>query len=307
MELITCKHAYYVKLGRHGSWEESSIKRGIIRIGWKHQSLSDINTGNWSRIEKQLRQENTDRGTATRDCNALRLFCESTPDDIWITFHANHLWWCRLTKDYRIRKDGISKYRKTQGWHKNNIFNEPLLTTQIPGRISKIQGFRGTICKVKEVDELVRLINRQNSLEYTVISHSKEALCQHVESGLRRLHWKDFETLVDLLYRASGWRRVSVLGEAMKYSDIELEDPITGDMYQVQVKSRASVREFREYSDVFGGGKYRKLFFVVHSPDKKLAEMQLSTESPIQLVLPKQLAEMVVGLGLLSWLMNKVR
>ena len=43
MELVTCKNAYYVKLGRNGIWEESSLKKGIIRIGWTHQTLADIN------------------------------------------------------------------------------------------------------------------------------------------------------------------------------------------------------------------------------------------------------------------------
>ena len=306
MELVTCKNAFYVKLGRHGGWEESSIKKSIIRIGWSKQTIADINRGRWVKIQRQLEKEAADKGTATRDCRALKMLCESTPEDLWITFHGNHLWWCKVAVP-RIRKDGISKYRKTHGWSCENIYGEPLLTTQIPGRIAKLQGFRGTICKVREMDELVRLINRQNSSEYTAILHSKEDLRRHVEGGLRRLHWKDFETLVDLLFRASGWRRVSVLGETMKFSDIELEDPITGDMYQVQVKSKASRRDFDEYSDEFAGGKYRKLFFVVHSPDEKLAHVELPADGAVQLVLPGQLAEMVLDLGLLNWLMNKVR
>jgi|LSQX01.1.fsa_nt_gb hypothetical protein len=306
METITCKNAYYVKLGRNGIWEDSSIKKRILRIGWSKQKLSDINKGSWNLIQKQLEDAIPDKGTATRDYRALRMLCESTAEDIWITFHDSHLWWCKVAEK-RIFEDKVSKYRKVEDWYCKDVFGNSLLINQIPGRISKLQGFRGTICKVKEVEELTGLINRQYSSEFVAITHSRVDLCRHVEKGLRRLHWKDFETLVDLLFRATGWRRVSVLGENMKYLDIELEEPINGEMYQVQVKSSASFRDFQEYAKKFQSEKYRKLFFVVHTPDKKLIEMPNQTYNPVQLVLPGRLAEMVVDLGMVAWLLNKIR
>ena len=306
MNTITCNKAYYIKLGRNGIWEESSLKENIMRIGWKHQTLADINNGNWEIIQKQLITETTDKGTATRDYNALRMICESTHEDIWITFHANQLWWSKVMES-QIYKDEVSKYRKIAKWHCKDVCGNPLLTIQIPGRIGKLQGFRGTVCKVREIDELMRLINCQPSTEYEAIRNSKENLYGHVEAGLRRLHWKDFETLADLLFRATGWRRISLLGESMKYSDIELEDPINNEMYQVQVKSSASLRDFQEYSKNFAAGKYRKLFFVVHSPEPQLARIHQQSGSQVQLVLPRRLAEMVVDLGMLNWLQNKIR
>lgn len=78
-------------------------------------------------------------------------------------------------------------------------------------------------------------------------------------------------------------------------------------MYQVQVKSTATLHDLHEYTEAFGGGKYRKLFFVVHTPDPKLEKAPQPDESPVQLVLPGRLAEMVVDLGLLNWLLNKIR
>jgi len=304
---ITCNNAFYVKLGRNGVWETSSLESNIIRIGWAQQSLEDINGSNWKKIQRELEHEIADKGAATRDCRALRMLCESTSEDIWITFHGSHLWWAKVTADPAIYKDEISKYRKVEKWHCQDIAGESLLVTYIPGRISKVQGFRGTICKVKEDQELTRLINGEQSPEYIAISRSKNELCSCVEAALRRLHWKDFETLVDLVFRATGWRRVSVLGETMKFSDIELEDPINDELYQVQVKSAASFKDFQQYSQNFQTSKYRKLFFVVHTPDKKLSTTHPSIEDVVQLVLPKRLAEMVVDLGLINWLMNKVR
>ena len=307
MTPITSKNAFYVKLGRSGAWESSSIEKNILRIGWPQQNLTDINGCNWEKIQKELEYETTNKGTATRDCRALKMLCESTPEDIWVTFHGSCLWWTKVT-DPIIYEDNISKYRKISKWHNQDILGNALLANNISGRISKLQGFRGTICKIKEVDELVRLINHEESPEFSAICNSKKILCQSVERALGRLHWKDFETLVDLVFRATGWRRISVLGETMKFSDIELEDPINKEFYQVQVKSSATFQDFNDYSQNFSSGKYRKLFFVFHTTnDQKLSKFVSKSDSQIQLVLPSKLSEMVVELGLINWLMNKIK
>ena len=152
-----------------------------------------------------------------------------------------------------------------------------------------------------------RLINDIRSEEYKAILQARESLIKQVEYSLHRLHWKDFEVLVDLLFHNAGWRRTSVVGETMKYVDMELEEPITGDLYQVQVKSQASVDEFEKYAEGFSHGSFRKFYFVVHSPDEKLATYNPSKYSDIELILPEQLARMVVDLGLTHWLLKKIR
>ncbi len=110
---------------------------------------------------------------------------------------------------------------------------------------------------------------------------------------------------MDLVFRQAGWRRLSVLGETMKYSDLELEEPITSERYQVQIKSSADIREFRDYRDQFRGGGFRKLFFVVHHPTQALAGENSTTS--VELVLPMRLATMVVDSGLVSWILAKIR
>jgi hypothetical protein len=49
--------------------------------------------------------------------------------------------------------------------------------------------------------------------------------------------------LVDLVFRQAGWQRLSVLGETMKFTDMDLLEPVTGDQYQVQVKSAATLAD----------------------------------------------------------------
>jgi hypothetical protein len=55
-EKVDFKRAYFIKLGRGGVWEESSISESKLRIGYGGQSLQDINGGNWGKIREQLRQ-----------------------------------------------------------------------------------------------------------------------------------------------------------------------------------------------------------------------------------------------------------
>ena len=307
MEPVEFERAYYIKLGKGGMWEESSLEKHIARIGWDNLTLDEINGRDWQAIKEKLLPEHRSMGAATTDLNALKSFVESTSDDIWITFHARQLRWCRLGEP-EILEDEVSKYRRLAGqWRNCDVNDHLLLVNQISGRISRVQGFRGTICKVKAIDDLRRLVNDQPSEAFQAISKAKKTLVAKIEEGLGRLHWRDFETLVDLLFRSAGWRRVSLLGGAMKYADMELEEPITGDRYQVQVKSAARLDVFEEYAKQFPRAGFRKLYFVVHSPDTQLAACQTSPYENVELILPRRLAEMVVGSGLTDWLSSKVR
>lgn len=303
---IDFTNAYYIKLGSGGKYEESSIRENKLRFGWNSISVEEINQKNWAALKEKYRHEYKNRGSATVDINALRTIVESTPDDIWISFHASQLWWCKVAGT-EVFEDSISRYRRVNGqWNNRDIHDQPLIINQIPGSLSKIQGFRGTVCGVKEIDDLRRLLNDQPSEAFIGISKAKEVLSREVELGIKRLHWKDFETLVDLVFRGAGWRRTSVLGEAMKYADIELEEPITNDLYQVQVKSAATLNDFEEYKQNFSHGSFRKLYFVVHSPDEKLFVHQ-SVDENIELVLPNRLAQLVIEFGLTDWLLRKIR
>ena len=304
---INFKNAYYIKLGRNGIWEESSIKENKIRFGWTNISLTEINDRNWNIIKDKIQKDIKDQGAATRDYNALKSIIESTEEDIWITFHSSKLWWCKLGES-KIYEDNISKYRIIKDkWQDCDIKGRPLIINQLPGKLTKTQRFAGTDCQVEAKDELNRVLNDRPCPEFQKISESKTTLINAVANGLSTLHWKDFEILVDLIFRNSGWRRISLLGKAMKYVDMELEEPITGDLYQVQVKSSAAKSDFEEYLRQFSSKGYRKLYFVVHSPAADLNNYRLPMEKNVELILPNRLAGMVVELGLIDWLMQKIR
>ena len=302
---IQIRNAFFVKLGAGGKWEKDSIEHGLMRIGWRGIPLTDINAGNWKDIERRIRSDMAHSGAAKRDFNALREAVTSTEEDVWITFYAGCLWWCRLAPG-AVEEDATSRFRRTAGgWNDRDVHGGRLQTANIPGILSQLQGFRGTVCRVREANRLRSLLNAESSLAHQAVKHARAVLIHEVQVALGELHWKDFETLVDLLFRQAGWRRLSVLGETMKFTDLELEEPINHERYQVQIKAKADLDDFTGYRDQFAGKGFRKLFFVVHSPSTKLAGERSS--DAVELVLPERLSEMVVDAGLVSWLLDKIR
>jgi hypothetical protein len=298
--------AFYIKLGRGGSWEGDAVRTGRLRFGWDGQSTADINAREWGRIEQQLRVEHKGKPqVATNDLNRLRDIVESTPADVWVTFHQSKLWWTRVV-DGPVEQDQLSKFRRTAvPWSDKDAKGNLVVANELPGKLSQLQGFRGTVCRVLYADLLRRVLGGHRSELAEAISSSRAALAERLVSAISELHWKDYETLVDLVFRDSGWVRVSVLGQHAKAYDLELREPITGDRYVVQVKSRANLADLESTVSHFSAEDYKRVFFMVHSPTKDLAQASDLPEH-VELVAPARLADLAIDAGLVTWLEDKV-
>ena len=305
MDRVEFEYAFYLKLGRAGIWEEDSLRTGKARIGWANIPLSDILQEKWEAILEKERQD-VPSGAATHDFNSLKIFSEAGPDTIWVTFHQSKLWWGFLAGP--VQEDDTSKYRDLEGgWRCTDVHGKHLLVGGIGGRLASLQAYRATSCQVHALEALRRLLNAESSPEYRAVEQARRSLAAGVAQGIRGLHWKDFEILVDLIFRQAGWRRTSVLGETMKFTDLELEESITGDKYQVQIKSRATLADLEEYRGEFASESFRKLYFVVHTPDAALYGFTPSCDDQVELVLVDRLAEMVIDGGLVGWLMDRTK
>ena len=300
------RNAYYIKLGRRGCWEVDSLTNSRLRLGWKNQKLEDINEARWKEIELQLRAENNVKPqVATTDLNRLRDIATSNPEDIWITFHGAKLWWARLTND-PVQSDHMSKYRQVQGtWSDKSFAGRLLVTSELPGKIAQLQAFRGTVCRVQEFELLRRVITGERSDLAVDLSQRRNELARSMRNAIQQLHWKDYETLVDLVFRSAGWIRISILGQQVKGYDLELREPITQDKYVVQVKSQASRRDLEETITQFSPSDYRRVFFVVHTPSNDLSSA-MDIPEHVELVPPQRLAELSIDAGLSRWIEEKV-
>lgn len=299
--------AFYIKLGRGGAWEADSIATGKLRLGWHECSLSDINGHHWDILEQNIRLELSDKppGVATTDFNALRNIVESSPDDIWITFHKAKLWWTRLAPG-RVKKDKLSKFRETAvAWNDHAANGKLLAINTLPGKLAQIQGFRGTVCRVQCDDLLRRILNGIRSDLAIAIAGQRASLAKYLTDAVKELHWKDFEILVDLIFRSAGLVRVSVLGQHAKGYDLELREPITADRYVVQIKARASRADLDRTVKNFDIKDFRRVFFVVHSPENDLAGAT-GLPANVEVVSPGRLGELAMEAGLAKWLEDKV-
>lgn len=303
--------AFYIKLGRGGEWENGSIPAGRLRMGWRKAgwgiTAEDINAGRWKRIEKKIRAKLQDKptGVATSDFNALRSIAQSSPTDIWITFHKTKLWWTRLAPG-PVEEDSISKFRRTAiPWSDCATNGRLLAINAIPGKISQIQGFRGTVCRVKCGDTLCRTLNGTQSPLAIAIGKHRKCLAEQLREAIKELHWKDFEILVDLVFRAAGLVRVSVLGQHAKGYDLELREPITENRYVVQVKSKADLADLQHSIENFSPEDFERVFFVVHTPEN---DLNGATDIPVhvEIVSPERLGELAMDAGLAKWLEDKV-
>lgn len=311
MEYLNFKRAYFIKLGTQGCWAKDSIDNGYARIGWKNVDLNYINNGNWDVIKKVVKRDFDERrkkNGATQDYEALKRFCEATKQDVFITFHNGFMYWCSLD-DSPVEQDDTSKFRRTKNdWSNNQAkdFGRLLYSNEISGEISKTQAFQGTICqfKEKEVDIINRIINNLSNPDVAQIQIYKHEICKLTTKLLKDLHWKDCEILTDLIFIQSGWRRVSMQGGNMEFTDMEYFDPINNEKYAVQIKSGANKSDFLEYEKKFKDRGFRKLFFVVFNPDDSFAGFK-TDRNDVELLFGEKLSTMIFDLGLLEWVLKK--
>ena len=162
------QNAFYIRLGKGGEWESSSIRDGLLRFGWSASLLADVNAGAWDKIKQQLRAARYFAQTATRDVNALREIVSSTGEDVWIAFHHSRLWWCRLAPG-PVEEDSTSRFRRTAaGWSDSDAAGRTLQIATIPSDISQLQGFRGAVYQVKAADSLRRLLGAETGVSVEV-------------------------------------------------------------------------------------------------------------------------------------------
>lgn len=305
MKKISPSEALYIKLGSSGQWERKCIyKTQTLRLGYVEVDHDACLRGEWNKVQNQRESFRSNAGAITRDVNQIRKFYEAGEDVLWVTFYANRLWWC-FSKPNVTQLSDKTKTRPVIGkWKCTDIKGRTLRMDQLSGSLISMQAFRGTICSVHEFDYLINKING------TIPKRAKEAqltlskLVNRLEKVIQDLYWKDFEILIDLIFRQAGWQRVSPLGETQKTLDLDLLSPITGDRYGVQVKSKASLADFQNYQHQFEDmGGYSRFYFVVHSPSSDLKGT--ITHGNFELILPHEVARLAIRYGLSEWVIAK--
>jgi hypothetical protein len=121
---------------------------------------------------------------------------------------------------------------------------------------------------------------------------------------IKHLQWKDFETLIDLIFRQAGWQRVGVTGKTQKTLDLDLFAPVTGEYAIVQIKSQSDLKKFEECQNKFAEmTNYDKFFYVVHTPTKDLIDFENDTDTKLYFI--DKVTKLTISAGLVEWVIKK--
>jgi hypothetical protein len=309
MQELSPANVRYIKLGEGGRWEEAALQGGELHLGHSRVPHDLALAGNRDAIIRHLTGIGRAAQAATEDAREVLDFYQLGSDCLWITFARDRLWWAFAEPSVEWRGgDGEragQRVRKTlNGWQSADVMGHVLLKNQLSTKLTQLEAYRRTVCRVAAQDYLLDRLNGRFNPIAEEANRIRDAMAHVMVKAIASLHWKDFETLVDLIFARSGWSRVSALGGDQKFVDIELEQATTGERAAVQVKSRATqavlddyVKEFEQQSTSF-----TRLFFVCHSPTGVLA----SPGGTIHVLAGVELAGTVLKLGLHDWVIQKI-
>jgi hypothetical protein len=296
----------YIKLGEAGHWEKECIEKGIIRFGFgsaTDERFPLCRDRKWCDLTRSFIASGRTKGTATRFTNETRLFFEDDGRTLWITFVGEQLYWGLLAPGAPEKhKDGHGVWRAVaDGWRCTDVTGEPLTKDRLSGALTKLAAYRGTSCDVDVADYVSRRVNGQKTPEVERAVAAMEVITRSARELMSLLGPRDFETLVDLVFSTSGWRRLGIVGKTQKTLDLDLVLPSTGERAFVQVKSRTTSAELAEYVEKLDDhGPYDRMFYVFHSGEAD------TDDDRVSIIGPDKLAELVVDAGLVNWLIRKV-
>ncbi len=313
---ITATKAHYIKLGKGGKYEQFCIDNGKIALGFyevPHEEPFDPET-----VFNIYKEKDRDDGTCTRYQNQVSDFYTSDKDTLWVTFADGKLYWCfakegveYLGSDKTALLHGSRHLTTIDGWHDCDINGNKLSLNKLSGSLTKTGRYPSTICTLQpQLEYLLRRINCEDLPEITTAKENRENIISSIITMMKLLNPKDFELLVELAFAQSGWQRLSATGGTQKTIDIEMYLPSLKERAFVQVKSKTNQKELEKYEDELK--KYKNpsdqrdtnyIFYVYHTSEQELKSKNKTTK----LVDAKELAEMVLRVGLFDWLLEKAR
>lgn len=300
----------YIKLGRGGAWATDAIAKGIIPFGFHRISHGPCKAGDWTKVAKELEAAGRSPSGITQGLRELRDFYELGDNCLWITFANGHLYWAFAEADVTaLPNDDDGKIptrmrRTLEGWHRRSLTGETLTIRSLSSALTKVAGYRMTICSIAREDYLLRRLRGEEEPLQVEAHQLKTKLEGVTQRMIARLDWRDFEVMVDLIFARSGWQRQSAVGDGEVDIDLMLSNPTTGETAWVQIKSRASQAVLDDYLERFrADGSCDHFFFVCHTASK----LSLPKERCLHLWNRAGLASSALTAGLLDWLIERTR
>ena len=306
---ITANKFLYIKLGGGGEWEEDCIeKSNTLRLGFNEADFQSCVKGDWTKIKKDFINMGCSKGVASSYVRQVKRFFTEPEDTIWITFYNRKLWWTRAKADkISLEEDGSRTRSCLSKWSDQDIEGNTLSFDKISGKLLKTQGYRSTICNVKEKDYLLRKINAEKSKEVSLTEESYKSLENNLCKLIQHLTWQDFELLIDLIFTHAGWKRTSEVGGKEKTVDLVLKSPVTNEKCFVQIKSKSDNNQLEKYLKKFklmDKDETHKFFYVYHTGQP--LKVNDNKTNGIKLLSVKEISKLAIDSGLSQWIIDKV-
>lgn len=306
---IQPKHVRYIKLGRGGEWENISLDRGELHFSHHLVPHEMALSGDREGIREHLIAAGRDPAAASGDAREILDFYTLGEDCLWVTIAREQLWWTFAEPEVDWLGPGPghgARIRRctTGAWRNTDIAGRTLDAQNLSSRLTSIASYRRTICRVQEADYLMGRINASLGERAIRTDAALAALLDALVDTIAILHWRDFETLADLVLARSGWHRISPVGGTQKLFDIVLEQFTTEERAAVQVKSRATQGELEEFVELAdAAGLYDRLYFICHSPP--VALLAPEGRGDVHVLQARELAVAVLRTGLADWVRSK--
>lgn len=305
VEKVTASQALFIKLGSKGAWEKECIDSGTIRVDYRDVPDELCQSGQWNNVRQVYLGTGAhgEEATATRYSNELRRFYTAGHETIWITFYSGNLWWAFAEGPVTVDSENYMYRRTAKGWCSTDINGRPLDCTKISGRLTRVIGYRGTICEVAELKFLLARLNGEVLPEVQRANVAREELLASIVPLIQNLTWRDFELLVDLVFSSAGWRRLGVLGKTEKDIDLDMVQPVTQERVMIQVKGEASMEVAKGVAKSAESlTQYDRVFLVTHSFRGTCKTEELGR---LKILDATTLAPLVLDAGLTDWLLEK--
>lgn len=300
----------YIKLGQENAWADDCLNRGVLQMAHAVVPHGLCKRREWEQVTSRFMKAGHKKGKASDLTRELKAFYTLGSDCLWVTFARGFLWWTFAKPEVSwIGGDGVGRgcrERKILGrWSNTDLKGGLLRKGELSSRFTMVTGYRQTLCSVSEGDDLVRRIKGDEPPVAATALAAKQRTLEAAHKMIAGLHWKDFEILVDLIFARNGWQRLSPLGDLQNDIDLEVSQPLTGIRAGVQIKSRASQKDFDRWLKRFkGGSAYDDLFFVCHSP---IGPLQAPRPSRVDVWAGERLADIAVQSGLYDWLLQRTK
>jgi hypothetical protein len=300
----------YVKLGENGKWAASALEEGIIPFGYRSVDHRACLAANWDEVRRQLVGMGRTAGGVSQGLRELKDFYGLPENTLWVTMADGHFWWAfaegPVVGGEQRDANEPARYRRTRaGWSKTSLTGEPLTVRSLSSALTRTASYQMTICAIKHADYLLRRIRDECDPLHAQATTLKLEMRDIGLRMIQQLDWRDFETLIDLIFARGGWQRSSVLGKDQADVDLILTQPTIGETAWVQIKSGTSQAELDDYLGRFRrDGSCDRFFFVCHSA---AGAISLPAEPRLHLWTAERLSDAAIDAGLFDWLIERTR